>query len=434
MRPARRWVFALALAELWLGWPGEAGAAGFDLAARIAAAPSGSVIVVPAGKHRGPFVIDKPLRLRGESGAILEGDGKTSVVEIRAPDVEVAGCVIRHSGTNLLLDQAGVFITGARALVRDNTIVDCLHGIYVKGADDGRLIRNAIRGRAQLETVSDPVVSGLKLSPAEICSSEIEQNQRGNGIHLWKCERLEILGNDIRGTRDGIYFSFANHTRVRGNRISQVRYGLHYMYSNENTFENNLFTDNAAGSALMFSHGIVLRQNRFLGNRSQRAYGLLMHSVDDSTVVDNAIQGNTVGVFLEANSGNRVRDNLIAGNYVGLRISDSSSDNEIAGNRFMGNVHPIETTGANQANRWAMKGRGNYWDDSLRLDLNQDGVADLAHNEVDVFGPWRRTFPAIGLLSRSPGERLVRFIYNRVPVRGLAGIADPDPLVNASPL
>lgn len=420
---------ALGLCALATVCPAEAA---FDLAAELREARPGTVIDVPPGRYAGPLVIDRPLHLHGQPGAILDGDGKTHVVEIRAPDVEMAGFVIRHSGTNLSLDHAGVFITAARALVRNNTIVDCLHGIYVKGTNDGRLMHNVIRGRAELETVTDPIVSGLKLKPQELCSSEIEQNQRGNGIHLWKVARFEIVGNDIRGTRDGIYFSFAHHTRVRGNRISQVRYGLHYMYSNANLFEENLFTDNIAGSALMYSNGITLRRNRFVANRSQRAYGILMHSVDDTRVVDNLVQGNTVGMFLEENIRDRVEGNVVAGNYIGLRITDSSSENVIAHNRFTRNLHPIESNGLNEANRWAEQERGNYWDSALRLDLNQDGVADLPHREVDLFGPWRRPFPAIGLLSASPGETLVRFIYSRVPVRGLSGVTDPHPLVGAT--
>lgn len=403
-----------------------------DLAAQIAAAPAGATIEVPAGIYRGPLVLEKPIRLHGEKGATIEGDGKSSVVEIRAPDVEVAGFVIRHSGNEIARDQAGVYIAAPRAVVRDNSIVDTLHGIYLKAADDCQLVRNVIRGRAALETVDDPIVSGLKLSPSELCSTTLEQNQRGNGIHLWSTKRARILGNDIRGTRDGIYFSFTGETLVRRNHISRVRYGLHYMYSNENRFEQNTFTDNAAGAALMFSRDIVLRENVFAGNRSQRAYGLLMHTVDRATIERNTITGNTVGLFLESNNGNRVEGNTIAGNYIGLRVTDSSDANGFVANNFVRNVHPVETTGLNESNRWSSAERGNHWDSALALDLNGDGMADVPHHEVDVFGPWRRSFPAIGLLSGSPGERLLRFIYSRVPVRGLSGITDPRPLVRAS--
>lgn len=428
-RTWRRWAVlscrALAFAPMALA------AEAFDLATAIREAKPGATIDVPAGNHRGPFVIDQPLRLHGASGAVLEGDGKTNVVEIRAPDVELAGFVIRKSGGDLARDQAGVFVTAPRAVIRDNQIVDCLHGIYLKATSDVRVLRNVIRGRAAIETVADPIVSGLKLSPDELCSSEVEQNQRGNGIHLWKSLRIEIADNDIRGTRDGIYFSFADQTVVRNNRISRVRYGLHYMYSDENVFEGNTFTDNAAGAALMFSADITLRGNRFTANRSQRSYGLLLHTVDRALIENNEVEGNTVGLYLESNNSNRVLGNRVAGNYIGLRISESSADNTFAGNAFVRNVHPVEMAGTSENNRWSIDGRGNHWDGALALDLDRDGIADLAHREVDLFGPWRRDFPAIGLLSGSPGDRLIRFVYSRVPVRGLLGITDPRPLVRA---
>ena len=399
------------------------------LAERIAGAAPGARLEVPAGVHQGPFLIDKPLTLIGEPGAELVGDGQSHVVQITAPDVELAGFMIRRSGSQLERDHAGVHVSAARAVIRDNTVVDCLHGIYVRAADDAVILNNTIRGRAVSETIADPVIAGVRLSPAELCAEPLEQNQRGNGIHLWKSSGHRIEGNDIRRTRDGIYFSFTDGTVVRGNHVSQVRYGLHYMYSDNNTFEANHFTDNAAGSALMFSRGLVLRDNRFVGNRSHRAYGLLLHSVDETVIQNNWIVGNTIGMYLENNNGNELAGNRVSSNYVGLRISDSSSGNAFSGNQFSRNLHPVETSGANLANQWSSAERGNWWDDAFALDLNDDGIVDFAHREVDLFGPWRRDFPAIALVSGSPGERLMRFIYSRTQGHGLPGITDPNPLV-----
>lgn len=430
-RRRRAWRRAGGWGALWFPLA-IAAAEPVDLAPRLAVAASGATIVLPAGNYRGPVVLSRPVHLLGEPGATVVGDGQGSVIEIRAPDVEVAGLIVRHSGTDITRDRAGIYVAAAGARIHDNSVVDCLHGIYVKAASDCRIERNVIRGRAEVETVADPLVSGLKLAPGELCSTTLEQNQRGNGIHLWNSRRIELVGNDIRGTRDGIYFSFTNETQVRDNRVSQVRYGLHYMYSDRNVFEGNTFTDNAAGSALMFSRGIVLRRNRFVANRSQRAYGLLLHTVEETTVEENIIQGNTVGMYLESNNANHVLGNRIAGNYIGLHVSDSSDANVFAGNSFVRNVHPIETSGTNPSNVWTNGARGNYWDAAITLDLNSDGIADLEHREADVFGAWRREFPAIGLLSGSPGERLIRFIYSRVPVRGIGGVVDGRPLVRAT--
>jgi nitrous oxidase accessory protein len=312
-----------------------------------------------------------------------------------------------------------------------------LHGIYVRKANDCQILDNVIIGDgAANDLISDPVISGLKAGDAasgELCAAPDAQDRRGNGIHLWNSSGHLIAGNEVRGTRDGVYFSFTERTCVRENRISRVRYGLHYMYSNDNVFERNVFSENAAGAALMYSRRLVLRQNRFVSNRSHRAYGLLMQSIDDTRVEENALEGNTLGLFLENGNNNTFRGNRIAGNYVGLRVSDSTADTRFFENTFSGNIHPIETTGGNTANLWAVAGRGNRWDDASSLDLNRDGIADLPHREPDLFGVWRRSFPAIGLLSASPGERLLRLIHSRLSLPGIPGITDPRPLTLITP-
>jgi nitrous oxidase accessory protein len=433
----RRWrvaVFLHGLAAALLAFFGAQSACAADttvsLRERIARATAGDTLEVPGGIHQGPFVIDKPLRLLAKRDAVLEGSGKGHVVEIRASDVELAGFVIRRSGANLSEDDAGIFVRGARAWIHDNTLVDTLHGIYLYAAQSCRLERNVIRGRAGSQAIADPLTEGLKLSPQEMCSVTLLQDQRGNGIHIWNCSKHRIVENDIRGTRDGIYFQFCHDARIERNVIQDVRYGLHYMYSDNNVFEGNFFTRNAAGSAIMYSNGITLRGNRFEANRSHRAYGLLMHTVERTRVEDNTINGNTVGVYLENSTANTFRGNRFTSNYIGLRLAESSDENEFVGNVLESNVHAVETGGRNQTNRFATEGRGNYWDEALKLDLDRNGVADLPHRETDLFGAWRRMFPQIGLLSGSPGERAIRFLHTRVHVPGIPGVTDPMPLTN----
>lgn len=404
--------------------PGDA------LRARLASAAAGERIVVEPGVYDGPFVIERSLHLLGEPGAILQGDRKTHIVAVRAPDVEIAGFTLRGSGRALGRDESAIHISGERAIIRDNRILDSLHGIYVRRADHCRIENNLIIGDGVIAGgVADPLFAQLKPGEAELCDVESLQDIRGNGIHLWNSQGHVVTGNTIQGTRDGIYFSFADSTLVRGNTFARVRYGLHYMYSDDNVFEENTFTENAAGSALMYSKGIVLRKNRFHANRSHRAYGILFQSVDNTLVEDNEIDGNTLGFYLENSNEVVVRNNRIAGNYVGLRVSDSTSGSRFVGNRFRGNVHPVETNGNNRANTWAADGRGNFWENALALDLNRDGVGDIPHRESDLFGPWRRTFPAIGLLSAAPGERLLRFVHSRIALPGVPGVTDPHPLL-----
>ncbi len=424
----------LAVAGLVEAGPGSttpATAAGDLLRDRLAAAPNGAVLTVAPGVYAGPFVLDRPVKLRGEPGAVLDGGATGHVVAITAPDVEVSGFTLRNSGRDLGADHAAVHVAADRAIVRGNRIVDSLHGIYVRRAADGVFADNVILGDgAAVVAVSDPLVRGLVPGQDELCGIPTAQDRRGNGIHLWNSAGHLISGNVITGTRDGVYFSFTDRTRVEGNTITGVRYGLHYMYSDENVFVGNTFRESAAGAALMYSKHLELRDNRFFANRSQRAYGLLLQSVDDTVIAGNRIEGNTLGLYLENANANHVRDNLVAANYVGVRVSDSSAANVFAGNRFTQNLHPVETSGANAANVWSDSGRGNHWEGALTLDLDRNGVADVPHHEVDLFGRLRRDFPAIGLLSASPGERLLRFIQGRIGLRHRARVTDPAPLVS----
>ena len=90
-----------------------------------------------------------------------------------------------------------------------------------------------------------------------------------------------------------------------------------------------------------------------------------------------------------------VKGNDVRGNYIGLRFSGNSDGNSFTENRFTQNLHPIDVDGAGENNRWAVGGVGNFWSGQEMFDLNGDGINDLPHQELDLFGPLRRDFPAV---------------------------------------
>ena len=394
----------------------------------LARAPEGSTLRVASGRYHGPFTIARSLRLRAEPGAHLIGDRRTHTVAIRAADVTVEGFEIGDSGLDLGLDHAAIHVTGPRATILNNRIHDSLHGVYVRQADGARIEGNTILGTETVTRPIDPFAAAGTPAESELCDVDLNQNRRGNGIHIWNSSHHIVARNRIRHTRDGVYFSFVDRSEVYENDVEGVRYGLHYMYSDENRFEGNVFRNNAAGAALMSSHDIVLRNNQFLASQSHRSYGVLLQTVESSLLERNRISGNTVGVFFESGHGNRLVDNQIDHNHIGIHASDSSDGNEFAGNRFVGNLHTVETTGGNLTSRWTIDGRGNYWDGAVMLDLNRDGIGDVPHRELDLFGAMRRDLPVIGLLSGSPAERLLRFVHARLALPGLAGVVDTAPL------
>ena len=393
------------------------------------AAPN-EVISVESGVHAGPIIINKPVTLIGEPGAEIRGNGTGKVVAVAANNVTLRGLRITGSGLQLSDDDAAIFITGNHAIIQNCVAADSLHGIYLKKVSGAEILNNRIRGKTTLVASTEPVEKGIGQS-AENCDTTLVANRRGNGIHQWNCEGNLIRGNEISDARDGIYFSFTNNSRVENNLIHHVRYGLHYMYSDGNTFENNTFTENAAGAAIMFSKNMVVRGNRFVSNRGYRAYGLIFQSSDNSRLEQNEISENAVGLSFNQCNQNEIVANRVTRNYIGLRFGSNSDANRFTENIFTGNIHPIETGASDVSGSfWAVHGVGNLWDTELEIDFNRDGIIDLPHRELDLFGILRRDFPAIAFLSESPAVKLLRFANERAVIPGMSSIEDPAPLTS----
>jgi nitrous oxidase accessory protein len=140
------------------------------------------------------------------------------------------------------------------------------------------------------------------------------------------------------------------------------------------------------------------------------------------------IEQNAVGLSFSQCNRNSVTGNRVAENYVGLRFGGNSDDNAFSMNSLLRNVHPVEMIGETGTNRWAIGGVGNYWDGSTAFDLDRDGINDLPHRELDLFGVLRRDFPAIAFLSESPAVKLLRFAHERATLPGLNSIEDRAPL------
>src|SRR6516165_7722619 len=401
-----------------------------SLQQRIDTAAPGETVRVQSGVHAGPIIINKSLTLTAEPGAEIRGNGTGNVVTVAADDVTLRGLRINGSGLRLSDDDAAIFVTGNRVTVENCIIADSLHGVYLKKVSGAQILNNQIQGKTTLAASTEPVEKGIGQS-TENCDTTLVANRRGNGIHQWNCEGNLIRGNEISDTRDGIYFSFTSNSRVENNLIHHVRYGLHYMYSDGNIFENNTFTENAAGAAIMFSKNMVVRGNRFVNNRGHRAYGLIFQSSDRSRLEQNEISENAVGLSFNQCTQNEIVGNRVTRNYIGLRFGSNSDGNRFTENIFAGNLHPIETGASDvSGSLWAVQGVGNLWDTELELDLDRDGVIDIPHRELDLFGILRRDFPAIAFLSDSPAVKLLRFANERAVIPGMSSIEDPAPLTS----
>ena len=368
--------------------------------------PDGDTISLSDGIYSGDFSIDKHLTLLGSSKSILDGGKEGDVLTISGDSVEINGITVRSSGTRLLQDMAGIKVTGSNVAITNCRIIDNLHGIYIKGGKYAKIADNIIIGRF-----------------------DIQEADRGNGIHLWSTTGNIIENNDISYARDGIYFSFANQTHVRENHIHHLRYGLHYMYSDSNSFENNLFDYNVAGSALMYSKNIEFERNIFAHCRGFRAYGLLLQSVDYCSADDNLILDNTRAIFLSNSSFNNFEGNEIVQNDLAVQINVACEENLFAENNFISNLADVMMdVSVVTSTRWSRDGRGNYWSDYAGYDLDNDEIGDIPHQLQSIFEYLEQDNPAVRFYLYSPASQLLAAAERRLPILRNNTVEDQHPI------
>ncbi len=349
----------------------------------IKEASVGDVIQLKNQVYEGDVVIDKSIVLKGAENTVIKGTGTGDVITINHDGITLENITIRESGMILDHDYAGIKILSDHNRIKDITIEQTLHGIYLEESNHNELIGNAIVG-----------------------NQSVNQSRRGNGIHLFHSSDNLIQDNSIHDTRDGIYFSFAENNEITGNHIFNNRYGLHYMYSDHNDFYQNEFYENTGGAAIMYSEDITLKENIFYDHHGLQSFGILLQTADNIELENNSIHFNQKGIFMDQSKGNTLKNNQIINNRIGLDIWASSKENVLTGNQILQNNLPYSSNGGKDANQWSDQGIGNAWSDYTIVDLDQDGIGDDTYTYQSSYGKVLAEQPLGALFLDSPALAL----------------------------
>ena len=373
-----------------------------NLSQAVQHASSGDTIVVAAGSYisNGLEVI-KPLVLLGKPGAILDGDNQNYVLRILSDSVVVSGFSIINSGKSYTKDYAAVYIHGTSGVqILDNHIDNSFFGILVEKSNGAVIRGNTVSGTAK------------------------QENQAGNGVHLWHCDHIQIEDNEVFGMRDGIYLEFVNHSDVINNYAhNNVRYGLHFMFSNHDAYIDNTFENNGAGVAVMFSKWIRMEHNRFIDNWGTASYGLLLKEIYDGEVVNNLFQQNTLGIFVDGSTRVNYKRNTFRQNGWAIKVSGGCYANAFTSNNFIGNSFDISYNSKMNDNTF----NGNFWSEYSGYDLDKDGNGDVPYRPVKLFSYIVNRTPETIVLLRSLFVDLINFSEKVSPA------FTPDDLVDHSP-
>ncbi|WP_343706995.1 nitrous oxide reductase family maturation protein NosD [Flavobacterium sp.] len=342
----------------------------------IELAKSGDTIIVNNGIYReGNIIIDKKLVVKGKNLPILDGQLKYEVVSIKADSVVFSGFKVINSGYASLNDPCGIKIYNKTGVVvKDNFLENNFFGIYVQKGTNCIVKNNTIKAYQK------------------------EEQRIGNGIHCWKSENMQIIGNKISGHRDGIYFEFVSNSVIwRNISKANIRYGLHFMFSNDDAYIGNVFKNNGAGVAVMFTKNVKMFNNYFEENWGDAAYGLLLKEISDSYIIGNKFIRNTSGIYMEGTSRVKLEKNIFKDNGWGMKVQASCMDNVISFNNFLSNTFDISTNGSLVLNHF----NNNYWDKYEGYDLNRDGIGDVPFHPLSLFAVITENNPSAMLLFRS---------------------------------
>lgn len=138
-----------------------------------------------------------------------------------------------------------------------------------------------------------------------------------NAVELSFCKDNQIVGNEMAGSYDAVYFGFTTGTQVRDNLIREMKnHGIITWNSRGSIIANNEIVNSRVGI------------NLYWDEWDPKQFGFLPPSSDKYATRDNVIDGNFI------------HDNAVAG----IRLTNAIF-NQIVNNRFANNAKNIVTAG-----------------------------------------------------------------------------------------
>ncbi len=342
----------------------------------VLAATNGDTVLVHEGLYKeGNILIDKAITLAGVGLPVLDGELQHEIISVKSSNVCIAGLKLINSGRTTMSDPAAIKVyEGHYVKIENNILFDNYFGIYLQYTRHCLIKNNTLQ------------------------ASQKEEYLSGNGIHCWKSDSLQIIGNKIYGHRDGIYFEFVTGSVIwRNIARNNLRYGLHFMFAHNNAYFTNYFKKNGAGVAVMFTKKVVFMNNTFEESWGDAAYGVLFKELTDCYLSGNTFYKNTTGIFFDGSNRITAERNIFKGNGWAMRMQANCMDNKIERNNFIGNTFDVTTNGTLTLNHFAC----NYWDKYEGYDLDKDKIGDVPYHPLSLYAVIVEKNPPAMLLYQS---------------------------------
>lgn len=183
--------------------------------------------------------------------------------------------------------------------------------------------------------------------------------------------------------RDGSLKINASNVKVSGFTFTNSGYrcaAVNLQASSRNIIQDNKIISNKGhGIQLYHSHGNTIADNIIANNR-KNGITLTFYSLYN-TIKNNDISDNRrCGIFIDEISRiNSFFGNEITENKFGVKCLGSSCDNFFHHNNFVDNTMNVYDSSSNW---WDDGDEGNYWDDYIGIDIDEDGIGDIPYDII----------------------------------------------------
>ena len=388
-----------------------------NLQAVLDSASDGDVISLAAGEYNGNFILRHAISLTGNNTATINAGGQGHALLLKSSNILIEDLTIINWGSDLTAQNAGIYSDKKtnNLIIRNNKLKGDGFGIWLQSGKHIKVEGNEVEGNSTLRSAD-----------------------RGNGIQLSKVEDVEVTGNTVSKTRDGLYIIASQQNVLKNNTMHDLRYGIHYMYSHSNQVLDNLAYNTRAGYALMSSRKLTVRGNE---SRDSEDYGFLMNFITYSDISHNRIKNvwtkpeNKVmgrdgkGLFVYNSGYNTISYNSIDTAEIGVHLTAGSENVKVFGNSFINNPVQVKYV-SNRKQEWSQDGVGNFWSNYLGWDLDNDGRGDTPFEPNDGIDKLIWQYPEAKVLLDSPAIIMLRWIQKQFPVLKPAGVKDSFPLMS----
>ncbi|MFW9970976.1 MAG: nitrous oxide reductase family maturation protein NosD [Candidatus Odinarchaeota archaeon] len=290
-------------------------------------------------------------------------------------------------------------------------------GIKLYATNNGILYNN---------TCINNLGSGIRLEVSHNNTiSDCITSHNSDGIDLYAdCDDNRIYNCKIRNNIRGIYLNsgcdrneIKNNIIINNTHITYESQGINVAYSHFNEIYNNtLIGSGDYGIEIYGSRNNSIQKNKIYNSKGT---GLYLYYSESNNVSMNLVSNNSLnGIELYSDTYfNQISSNAIINNFqYGVYIDIGGGyciHNYFYNNSFIGNGENARDRGGSPSvrfNEWNSTTIGNYWDDYLGVDANDDGIGDTPHSIPALYSgcvdnlPIWRDGPDITIISPLPNE------------------------------